>query len=374
MYQSEEILKNNKLETIIEKRNKKINIIDNQEVVVFGCGKIGKSIIDNSLKSKIRVKCFIDNYQYVSKSYNGVKIYNLKEFLKKYNKELIILASIIHDVDMAKELMQYNITNVVSYEFLCECYPKRFEIIGNGYGNYTIDLLQNKDKYIKLFKEVKEDISLKVLDNILMYRITINKKYLKKAYELSKCEEGEYFDSDIFKLSQSEIFIDGGAYKGETTEKFIKLVLGKYKEIHIFEPDEDLYNEIVNNVKGKNINYYLSGLGKQKEILRFNKTGDVGGCIDIKGKHKVQIDTIDNINTKSAITFIKLDIEGAELDAIYGAKQTIKKYRPKMAISSYHRAEDLWKLYYEIKSINNEYSVYIRHNSLYIAETDFYYV
>ena len=72
MYQSEEILKNNKLEIIIEKRNKKINIIDNQEVVVFGCGKIGKSIIDNSLKSKIRVKCFIDNYQYVSKSYNGV--------------------------------------------------------------------------------------------------------------------------------------------------------------------------------------------------------------------------------------------------------------------------------------------------------------
>lgn len=374
MYRSEMILKNNQLDKMLQERNKKISISEDQEVVIFGCGELGKNILDNSSKSKIKVKCFIDNSVCINGSYKGIKVYKLEEFSEIYNDELIILASIIYDVNMETELKKHNITKVISYEFLCEYDNKRFTPYGMSYGNYTKDLIDNKDKYIQLFNEIEDPLSLEVLDNIIMYRITMDKKYLIKAHNISVNNEGEYFDSNIVKLSSSEVFVDGGAYKGETTEKFLNITNRRYTGIYIFEPDEDLYKEVTDRICGENIHYYLAGIGRKREKLKFKKTGGLNGCVCNEGDEEIQIETIDSIPVSFPITYIKLDIEGAELDAIYGAEKTIRNYRPKMAISSYHKAEDLWKLYYAIKSLNNNYAVYIRHYSNHIAETDFYYI
>ena len=374
MYISKNILKCNLLEKNIIYRNNKVNIRENEEVCIFGCGTLGKNILKNSLKSKIRVKCFIDNSEYKNYSYNGVRIYNIEEFIKVYNGELIIVASIIFDKEMEEELINNNIINFIPYYYLCEYNINRFPAFDKIYGNYTNDLLRNRDKYINMFDEIEDELSLKVLDNILMFRITMDRKYILNAYNLSKCEEGQYFDNNILKLSSKEVFIDGGAYKGETTEQFLHIVHNKYKQIDIFEPDDDLYKEVKKRVKGKNINFHLAGLGNRKGVLRFNKTGDTGGCINENGVNKIQVETIDNILKSVPATFIKLDIEGAELEAIYGARNNIINFSPKMVISSYHKSEDLWKLFYEVKKLNSNYSIYIRHYSKSITDTDFYYI
>ena len=374
MYQSESILKNNELEKIIKERNQKAEIDENKEVVIYGCGKLGKFIYNNSHKSKINVKYFIDNKEYVNENYKGVKIYSLNDFVKNYNDELVIIGSILCDADMEVELYERGITNVISYSTLSEVNKNRFSPHDLGYIYYTKDLLENSDKYIRLFSEINDELSLKVLDNIIMFRITMNKKYLVKACELSKSKNGQYFDENIVKLSSDEVFIDGGGYKGETTKQFLELVSNKYKRIEIFEPDKDLCKDIIDNIKGENINYNMVGLGRREEILKFNKTGFIDGYISEDGKYKIQVNSIDNFCIQDPPTFIKLDIEGSELDAIYGAKQTIRRYKPKMAICSYHKAEDLWQLFFAIKSINNNYDTYVRQYSKSYWDTNFYYI
>ena len=99
----------------------------------------------------------------------------------------------------------------------------------------------------------------------------------------------------------------------------------------------------------------------------------MGGHISQKGKELINIYNIDALNDYT-ISYIKLDIEGAEKDAILGAKNTISRNSPKLAISSYHKPKHLWQLLFLIKKINPTYDVFIRHYSEGIFETDFYYI
>lgn len=67
-----------------------------------------------------------------------------------------------------------------------------------------------------------------------------------------------------------------------------------------------------------------------------------------------------------------MDVEGAELIALKGAEQTIKKYKPKLAISIYHKPNDLWEIPLLIKSWVPEYKIYIRHYNVVSSETIMY--
>ena len=78
------------------------------------------------------------------------------------------------------------------------------------------------------------------------------------------------------------------------------------------------------------------------------------------------------INKNERVTFIKFDIEGAELEALKGAKGIISSYRPKLAICLYHKKEDYWQIPYYVKELVPEYKLYIRHYSNYSSETVLY--
>ena len=72
------------------------------------------------------------------------------------------------------------------------------------------------------------------------------------------------------------------------------------------------------------------------------------------------------------VTFIKLDVEGAEYEALLGAQNTIKKNRPKLAISIYHKPQDIFELPELIMSIRDDYRMYLRHYQLSPNETILY--
>ena len=101
------------------------------------------------------------------------------------------------------------------------------------------------------------------------------------------------------------------------------------------------------------------------------ETGDpIARIIDSKQSVPINVLSIDDfMKDKEAPTFIKMDIEGSETEALLGAKKIIKKYKPKLAISVYHNATDLWKIPLLIKSLNNDYKIYLRHYSNEIMDT-----
>ena len=140
---------------------------------------------------------------------------------------------------------------------------------------------------------------------------------------------------------------------------------------YIWEPDEKNIARISQKLKDYPDHYEVKpfAMWSKREQLHFSGTGSVISQVSKFGKAIVQADSIDNQHLHEPVTFIKMDIEGAEPDALMGAEQTILKYKPKLAICIYHQPAHLYEIPMWIKSRVPEYNIYIRHHSNALNET-----
>lgn len=173
----------------------------------------------------------------------------------------------------------------------------------------------------------------------------------------------QYFDKDIIKPQPGEIFIDGGCFDCGTDKEFIKWCSGDYERIYAFEPDTISYERCLEECEKENIKkieIYNKGLWNRKTKLSFQQTGRQGSSIG-GGEEVISTTSIDAIVGDKSVSFIKLDVEGAELEALQGAEQTISKNHPRLAICIYHKPEDIVTIPEYILSLHNDYKLYIRH-------------
>lgn len=184
----------------------------------------------------------------------------------------------------------------------------------------------------------------------------------------------QYFDKDIMKPQPREMFIDGGCFNCGTDKEFIKWCSGDYERIYAFEPDTTNYEHCLEECEKENIKkieIYNKGLWNCETELSFQQTGGQGSSIG-EGKEVISTTSIDAIVGDNPISFIKLDVEGAELEALQGAKQTISRNHPRLAICIYHKPEDVVMIPEYILSLHNDYKLYIRHYQISQCETIVY--
>ena len=187
----------------------------------------------------------------------------------------------------------------------------------------------------------------------------------------------QYFD--LFESNNKEIFIDAGCYDGETSVEFTRWCSNNYEKIYAFEPSESLLNLCKRNF----LNAGISAVELVDKVC-WSKAGSVnfatGNQLEVFGAAHVQAtsgvelrtESIDNLLDGKQATFIKMDIEGSELEALKGAQKTIKKWRPKLAISIYHKHDDIIELPAYLLSLIEDYQLYIRHYSSDVWETVLY--
>lgn len=191
-----------------------------------------------------------------------------------------------------------------------------------------------------------------------------------KSYKVDS--KGQYFE-EFLDLKDGEVFIDAGGFDGQTSIEFIKHC-PNYKSIYIFEPDIiNLEMAKKNLVKHKNVNFISKGLSNHKDTLKFDMGSGSASKISEIGAITIEVDTLDNL-VKEKITFIKMDIEGAEGLAIEGMKNHILNDYPKMAISVYHKVDDFWKIPQQIFNIRNDYDIYMRHYTEGTDETVMFFI
>lgn len=186
----------------------------------------------------------------------------------------------------------------------------------------------------------------------------------------------QYFVKGIITLSE-EVFIDGGAYNGDTIDKIVRInrrISGSVKKVIAFEPNK-LNAKLLKKKYSTDgfVSLYVSGLGKSEGISNFISSGSSS---KITSKEKtsdtITICAIDDILECSEATFIKMDIEGAEWDALHGAEKTIKRNKPKLAICIYHSDEDMIRIAEYIHKIVPDYNLYIRQHTRRNHETVLY--
>ncbi|MBO4707467.1 MAG: FkbM family methyltransferase [Elusimicrobiaceae bacterium] len=262
---------------------------------------------------------------------------------------------------------------------LCDVFYKTmhfFNLSDASHANKTFShLLEDNNKYFiknadrvqNIIDNLQDEKSKLIYKQMIKYRCT----FLKKDHpEFSIYDQ--YFPRDIIKLSDKEVFIDCGAYTGDSINKFLKFSKDKYKKIVAFEPDLDNVKKLRGN-KFKNCEVIQAAVWDKEGEAEFyhystdalsaklsNTQSLAGETRKEFSKYKVNLKVIDNISVCKDASFIKMDIEGAELPALKGAVNIIKTNKPKLAICIYHSNEDMLQIIEWVLSLNLGYKIYVR--------------
>ncbi len=230
--------------------------------------------------------------------------------------------------------------------------------------NATKYFNSNRDRIAHVMNLLYDDKSREILQGMILFRMTRDRKYHLGS------DPNQYFPEDVIKLRSDEVFIDCGGYIGDTVLDFIKRSNNTFKRIVTFEPDPGLKEKIENNISSyKNIVFINKGVYNKTAVLKFTADGSSGGSIiesdsTLSGNF-VEIETvaIDDIPECRDATFIKMDLEGGEWNALEGSIQTILRNHPKLAICIYHSDEDMLRLIEYIHELVPEYKLYVRQHS-----------
>ena len=182
----------------------------------------------------------------------------------------------------------------------------------------------------------------------------------------------QYFD--VFEPGPEEVYIDAGTFDGETLWDFHRWTNGKYKKIFALEPMGNMCEIIQKKMKERNIDnveIFHNAAWNRQEELHFMEEG-AGSHMDSRGGIMVKGTDIDSVVKDSKVTFIKMDIEGAEMKALEGARNTIIKNHPRLAICIYHKPLDMIEIAAYIMELVPEYKFYIRHYASNMWETVLY--
>ena len=198
----------------------------------------------------------------------------------------------------------------------------------------------------------------------------------------------QYFDLSEMNAhrQENEIFVDAGSFDGRTSILFSEWCqksnqLTKRISVYAFEPDKKNASKCSTNLSeklefpemGGEFTVIEKGLWSQKKTISFQSSANGTSKVSDQGEWKIEVDRLDNmISIDEPITFIKMDLEGSEYEALLGARNIIEKWKPKLAISLYHKPEDVWELPSLILEMNPSYSLYLAHYSVAAAETVLY--
>ena len=199
---------------------------------------------------------------------------------------------------------------------------------------------------------------------------------------LDDMSKKQYFDLPYLQHNKKEVFIDVGGLDAVTSLQFIEWSKGKNDGIIVFEPDlknvekcKDTLNKVGLLEKSKII---PKGCWKEPGVLKFNSSGSSSSAVvdatsSISTEYdEVNVTTIDHELRQDMVSFIKMDIEGSEYNALLGAENVIRTQKPKLAISVYHKREDIFSIPELILRYNPDYKFYLRHYSLAGVETVLY--
>ncbi|MDE5938076.1 MAG: FkbM family methyltransferase [Lachnospiraceae bacterium] len=347
-----------------------------KRVYIWGTGLLGRFACKQLIQSNILeggVIAYIDNNRALAGSVvDDVPV--ITPDMIETNDLIIICSQYFIEIEM-------QVKNELSNPCL---YYRILPFLYDEFGEWDIDkgladslkkLDIYRENYKNVFHKCADEVSKEILDCILNYRFTMKSKWIQKAYEKTN-ESGnniEYFDPEIIKPQKNEVFVDCGGYIGDTVLGFLKFVNNTYRKIYYFEPSKFIFNQAKENLKSiDNIVFTSAGVGETAGICKFVGAGQGDfGHIDDNGTETIDIVRLDEIVIDQP-TFIKMDIEGAELSALKGASGIIKESKPKLAICVYHKPEDLFEILELIDSWGIHYKYYFRHYNKGLAGTILY--
>jgi FkbM family methyltransferase len=226
--------------------------------------------------------------------------------------------------------------------------------------NRVSQLKEHWDDFKWLYRELGDYRSKKVLYGILRCWITFE---FEEKNKIKENNFSDYYDFDLISCSEEEVFVDLGAFNGDSARSFIDS-FGNYKRIYCYEITPATAEKLRENLSGyENIICRNVGVGRQAGVMYLAQPDmvDSANRLNKQDGFEVEVVTLDE-DIKEPVSFIKMDIEGSEMDAIEGARRHIVEEHPKLAVCTYHNNHHIWEVPRRLKELNPDYKLYMRYN------------
>ena len=330
-----------------------------KKAIIYGAGRTGKVIYEKAVEANIEIVTFIDNT--VSGELFGIPVTSVSDITTDLSRDIPVILALHHEVHTAAESMSAkgfkNLVTISGFNItLCRsgCIPIDLVPVCDP------ALLKDDTDKINAAKSLFADKrSLKIFQHYIEYL------QYGRLDDLERRDPGVmyYPENRPFQLTGEITMADCGAFTGDAIIPLIPLI--NFKRIYAFDPDPMVAEELEQNLsRFNNLSFKIikAGVGIRDEKLFFQPDGSGRGTVIENGGFEIDVVTLDNVFKDNKVDFIKMDIEGAEIQALKGAEKIIKRDMPLLEICVYHRWGDFWNIPLLIHQINPQYSIYLRCN------------
>lgn len=318
-------------------------------LVLYGTGNGADLVLDEFSRLGIKINMVVASKGFVRKrAFRGFEVKSISDAEAELGDFIIVLgfaSSVPEVMESVKELAE-------KHEVIMPVVPVFGETLFNR------DYLEANLTKLQLTRELLfDEESKRIFDNMVCFQFTGKLQHL---FDSESTREEAL--TQILALSDKEDMLDLGAYRGDTIEELINLT-GGYNSILALEPDKKSFEKLCSYLADKeNTEALPYAVWNGHKELVFSGGGGRQSALSDTGKYTVKAVTVDSVAKDKKITYVKMDVEGVEKEALEGMQELIKAQKPKLSIACYHRTEDLSTLIPLINRINPEYKIHLRHH------------
>jgi FkbM family methyltransferase len=340
-----------------------------ESLVLFGAGGLGRRTLRGLRRVGIEPLAFADNNPALwRRKIEGIEVLPPEEAARRHGPEAAFVVAIWragggHRFDRTQaQLRQLGCDRVIPAAVLFWKFPKVF------LNYYCLGLphkvIEERDTVRQAFSWLADEVSRREFVSQVRWRLWADFAGLS-----SPDPHEQYFPDDLFALNGSEVFVDCGAFDGDSVEAFVRRTDRSFQRIVALEPDPVNFRKMSERVAHypadvrRRIRLEPLGAADFNGSLRFDAAGSLSSAANPNGALKIPCTTLDDLLRGTGPTYIKMDIEGAEPEALRGAGRIVSEAAPILAVSVYHQPNHLWRLPELIRSLRPDYRLFLRpHN------------
>lgn len=316
-------------------------------VVIAPAARMGRAAAHALIARGVQVVAFSDGDPALhGRLVDGLPVLSPDEIVHGHRGHAHLVASTLYDSVICERLRALGCDSVVPVGYLNHRLPEIF--VSREYGGAFAAASDpaNRQKIERAHALFDDAASRRVYREKIAFYLTFEKSRLDEI----RSPEIMYFDRSVFRTTDEEAVVDGGAYSGDTLRTFLELTKKRFRSYAAFEPDEETFVKLqaIAATDPERIVTVRAGLGQESTLARLDSTHGLDARVlepEELGGTPIPIVSLDDyFRQKPPPTLIKLDIEGSEAAALLGAKDLLRSASPALAISVYHHPADLWTL------------------------------
>ena len=333
-------------------------VVAGRPLVLFGAGRLGRRTLKGARAAGLEPLAFCDNNADLwGREIEGLPVLSLAQAVAKFGNRAAFVITIWGGnptdrmVERERLLRAAGCRTVLHFGLLYWRYPTLFP----HYAANSAHLVLQQTEQVRACAELWADDASR-----LEYLAQVRWRLHFAFAGLPDPAAGPiYFRDELRQPLSDEVFVDCGAYDGDTVRSFLEHTTGQFKKIFAFEPDPANFAKLQATVAGdRRVSVTQAAVGRANGMIPFSAEGSASSSAG-KGDMQVECVTLDSYLENERPTFIKMDIEGFEPEALAGAREIIRRDTPALAICVYHAQDHLWKIPLQIHSYNPNYKFYL---------------